>query len=166
MRAAAREMAGRVLQSQPDAYFVIVGDGEDRLAIETLADRLGLRKRVVFTGWLRDLAPVFSDLDLLVLSSENEGTPTAIMQALAAGARVVSTAVGGVPDLLRGGAWGRLVPPGDPDALAEAVLSALRDPAPEPSIREAVLAEYDAGRLADSLAALYRALLTAKGRRI
>lgn len=160
------EMAGRVLQSQPDAYFVIVGDGEDRLAIETLADRLGLRKRVVFTGWLRDLAPVFSDLDLLVLSSDNEGTPTAIMQALAAGARVVSTAVGGVPDLLRGGAWGRLVPPGDPDALAEAVLSALRDPAPEPSIREAVLAEYDAGRLADSLAALYRALLTAKGRRI
>lgn len=160
------EMAGRVLQSQPDAYFVIVGDGEDRLAIETLADRLGLRKRVVFTGWLRDLVPVFSDLDLLVLSSDNEGTPTAIMQALAAGARVVSTAVGGVPDLLRGGAWGRLVPPGDPDALAEAVLSALRDPAPDPAIREAVLAEYDAGRLADSLAALYRALLTAKGRRI
>lgn len=160
------EMAGRVLQSQPDAFFVIVGDGEDRLAIETLADRLGLRKRVVFTGWLRDLVPVFSDLDLLVLSSDNEGTPTAIMQALAAGARVVSTAVGGVPDLLRGGAWGRLVPPGDPDALAEAVLSALRDPAPDPAIREAVLADYDAGRLADSLAALYRALLTAKGRRI
>lgn len=160
------EMASRVLQSQPDAYFLIVGDGEDRAALETLADRLGLRKRVVFTGWMRDLTPVFSDLDLLVLSSDNEGTPTAIMQALAAGVPVVSTTVGGVPDLLRDGAWGRLVPPGDADQLAEAVLAALRDPAPDPSIREAALAEYDAGRLADALATLYRALLAAKGRRV
>lgn len=160
------EMASRVLQSQPDAYFLIVGDGEERPAIEALADRLGLRTRAVFTGWMRDLVPVFSDLDLLVLSSNNEGTPTAIMQALAAGVPVVSTAVGGVPDLLRGGAWGRLVPPGDADGLAEAVLSALRDSALDPAIREAVLAEYDAARLADSLAALYRTLLAAKGRRV
>lgn len=160
------EMASRVLQSQPDAYFLIVGDGEERPAIEALADRLGLRTRAVFTGWMRDLVPVFSDLDLLVLSSNNEGTPTAIMQALAAGVPVVSTTVGGVPDLLRGGAWGRLVPPGDADGLAEAVLSALRDSALDPAIREAVLAEYDAARLADSLAALYRTLLAAKGRRV
>lgn len=159
-------MAARVLQAQPDAYFVVVGDGEDRAAIEALADRLGLRKRVIFTGWVQDLVPVFSDLDLLVLSSDNEGTPTAIMQALAAGVPVVATAVGGVPDLLRGGAWGRLVPPGDADGLAEAVLSALRDSALDPAIREAVLAEYDAARLADSLAALYRTLLAAKGRRV
>ena len=160
------EMASRVLQFQPDAYFLIVGDGEDRAAVEARADRLGLRTRAVFTGWVKDLAPVFSDLDLLVLSSDNEGTPTAIMQALAAGVPVVSTAVGGVPDLLREGAWGRLVPPGDADRLTEAVLAALRHPAPDPSIREAVLAEYDAGRLADALAALYRALLAGKGRRV
>lgn len=159
-------MAARVLQAQPDAYFVVVGDGAERAAIEALAERLGLRKRVIFTGWVQDLVPVFSDLDLLVLSSDNEGTPTAIMQALAAGVPVVATAVGGVPDLLRGGAWGRLVPPRDPDALAGAVLSALGDPPPDPALREAVLAEYDAGRLADSLAALYRALLAGKGRRV
>lgn len=159
------EMAGRVLQAQPDAYFVIVGDGEDRAAIEAQADRLGLRKRVVFTGWMQDLVPVFSDLDLLALSSDNEGTPTAIMQALAAGVPVVATAVGGVPDLLRHGGWGRLVPPGDAGALAEAVLDALRDSAPDPTIRAAALAGYDAGRLAESMAGLYRALLTEKGRR-
>jgi len=159
------EMAGRVLQAQPDAYFVIVGDGEDRAAIEAQADRLGLRKRVVFTGWMQDLVPVFSDLDLLALSSDNEGTPTAIMQALAAGVPVVATAVGGVPDLLRHGGWGRLVPPGDAGALAEAVLDALRDSAPDPAIRTATLAEYDAERLAEALAGLYRALLTEKGRR-
>ena len=69
------EMASRVLQSQPDAYFLIVGDGEERPAIEALADRLGLRTRAVFTGWMRDLVPVFSDLDLLVLSSNNEARP-------------------------------------------------------------------------------------------
>lgn len=159
------DMAGRVLQAQPDAYFLVAGDGEDRAAIEARADRLGLRKRVVFTGWMQDLVPVFSDLDLLVLSSDNEGTPTAIMQALAAGVPVVATAVGGVPDLLRGGAWGRLVPPGDADRLAQAVLAALRDSAPDPAIRAAALAEYDAGRLAESLAALYRALLAGKDRR-
>ncbi len=159
------EMAGRVLQAQPDAYFVVVGDGEDRAKIEALADRLGLRKRVVFTGWMQDLVPVFSDLDLLVLSSDNEGTPTAIMQALAAGVPVVATAVGGVPDLLRHGDWGRLAPPGDADRLAQAALAALRDSAPDPAIRAAALAEYDAGRLAETMAGLYRALLAEKGRR-
>jgi len=158
-------MAARVRRARPAAHFVIVGDGEGRAAVEDQVDALGLRDAVTFTGWQRDLAPIYSDLDVLVISSDNEGTPVSIIEALAAGVPVVSTAVGGVPDLLRQGEFGRLAPANDPDALAGAVLAALDDPAGgQDAIRQAVVAAYDAGRLARDLAALYRELLAARGR--
>jgi len=159
-------MARRVLETQPGARFAIVGDGERRAALEQQAEALGLREAVVWTGWQRDLHPVYSDLDALVISSDNEGTPVSIIEALAAGAPVVATAVGGVPDLLRGGAWGRLVPPGDANALADAVRAALGESGADRSeIRRAVTEQYGVERLARDLAALYRDLLAAKGRR-
>lgn len=158
------QMAQRVHQQHPDAYFLIVGDGELRAEVKAQAAQLGLGDRVVFTGFLQDLKPVYSDLDVLVISSDNEGTPVSIIEALAAGVPVVSTAVGGVPDLLHGGDYGRIVPPGDPDALAEAVRAALVDNAANTNdIQAATLAQYDISRLADDLAALYRDLLARKG---
>lgn len=154
-------MAGRVRQARPDAHFVIIGDGERRDEIESLVDSLNLRAAVTFTGWVQDLRPAYSAMDILVISSRNEGTPVSILEALAAGVPVVSTAVGGVPDLLRGGEWGRLVSPDDPEALAAAVLVSLDEPE-NGSARRDVLAQYDISRLAADLAALYRDLLTAK----
>jgi glycosyltransferase involved in cell wall biosynthesis len=66
--------------------------------------------------------------DILVLPSHSEGTPNVVLEALASGRRVVATAVGGVPDLLTSPTLGTLVPPGDPDALADALMIALRQP--------------------------------------
>lgn len=157
------DMARRVKQQRPDAHFVIVGDGELRAAVQAQADSLGLRDSVTFTGFVQDLKPVYSDMDALVISSDNEGTPVSILEALAAGVPVVSTAVGGVPDLLQHGAYGRLTPPGDSDALADAVLAALAESSfAQPAIQQAIVAQYDITRLANDLAALYRALLAGK----
>lgn len=80
---------------------VVVGDGELRPALENRVKEMGLDGHVRFLGWRRDLETIYADLDCLVLTSENEGTPVSIIEALSAGVPVVATAVGGVPDLLR-----------------------------------------------------------------
>lgn len=156
------EMAAQVRAQVPNARFAIVGDGELRADLEQSVQAMGLSDAVIFTGWVADLAPVYSDMDVLVISSDNEGTPTAIMQALAAGVRVVSTAVGGVPDLMRQGAWGRLTTPGDAAALADAVIQTLAETDSVDQVRREVVAAYDVQRLVDDLSALYRDLLAEK----
>jgi glycosyltransferase involved in cell wall biosynthesis len=90
-------MAAKVRAAIPNAFFVIIGDGDLRAAVEAQVDSLDLRDAVIFTGWLQDLKPAYSAMDVLVITSDNEGTPVSILEALAAGVRVVSTAVGGVP---------------------------------------------------------------------
>jgi glycosyltransferase involved in cell wall biosynthesis len=155
------QMAAHVRAAIPNAHFVIIGDGDRRAAIEAQVNSLGLRDVVTFTGWLQDLKPAYSAMDVLVISSDNEGTPVSIIEALAAGVRVVSTAVGGVPDLLGGGDYGRLVPPGDPDAQAAAVIASLAEP-DRSAVRQDIVAAYDISRLAADLASLYRNLLERK----
>jgi glycosyltransferase involved in cell wall biosynthesis len=81
----------------------------------------------MLTGAHADAARLFSAFDALVISSRTEGTPMIVLEAAVAGIPVVSTSVGGVPDLLEDGA-GWLVPPGDRDALAQAIRAALDDP--------------------------------------
>ncbi len=149
----------------PDARFAIIGDGETRAEIEAQVDTLDLRDRVVFTGWQRDLAQVYSDLDVLVISSLNEGTPVSVIEALAAGCPVVATAVGGLPDLLDQGELGRLVMPGDADALAQAISETLERPPDGTHAQVLMLDRYGIDRLVRDLDSLYRGLLTKKGRR-
>ena len=104
--------AARVRQVTPQARFALVGDGEERRLLEDLCARLGLAEVVTFHGWRRDMQSVYGDLDVVVNTSRNEGTPVALIEALAAGRPVVATRVGGTPDLLKGGELGRLVPAG------------------------------------------------------
>ncbi len=80
--------------------FVIVGDGNVREAIETECDALGLREIVSFAGNREDVAAVYSALDVVALTSLNEGTPLSLIEAMANGKPVISSAVGGVIDLL------------------------------------------------------------------
>jgi glycosyltransferase involved in cell wall biosynthesis len=155
------QMAAKLRAALPDAHFVVIGDGDCRAGVEAQVNALNLWDAVTFTGWLQDLRPAYSAMDVLVISSDNEGTPVSIIEALAAGVRVVSTAVGGVPDLLRGGDYGRLVPPNDPDILAAAVIASLAEPEPSTARRD-IVAAYDITRLAADLASLYRSLLERK----
>jgi glycosyltransferase involved in cell wall biosynthesis len=159
--------AARVVgERRPDARFALVGDGEERPALEALARELGLDGRVAFFGWRRDLAAVYGDLDVVVNASRNEGTPVALIEALAAGRPVVATRVGGTPDLLGEDERGTLVPAGDPGALARAVLETLEGSEAArrraQAGREHVRTRHSADRLVRDVDALYRELRAAK----
>lgn len=158
------QAAALVRAQRPDARFVIVGDGETRPSIEAQLDRLGLRACVTLTGWQRDIAPLYSDLDVLVNSSHSEGTPTPIIEALTVGCPVVATAVGGVPDMLSHGSLGRLVLPGSAESLADAVLQTLAEPPQGAPARAVMLNRYGIDRLVADLDSLYHGLLAKKGR--
>ena len=80
--------------------FIVVGDGALRASLEQQAATLGLAEDVIFTGTRRDLERVYPELDVVALTSRNEGTPLTLIEAMASGRAVISTAVGGVVDLL------------------------------------------------------------------
>ena len=156
------EAARRVRERRKDARFAIVGDGEERPALEALCRSLGLADAAHFFGWRRDLAHVYGDLDVVVNASRNEGTPVALIEALAAARPVVATAVGGTPDLIGKNERGVLVPPGEPEALAAAVVDVLSgsEAARRRALagREHVLAQHSSERLFRDMHALYREL--------
>lgn len=157
--------AQQVALVMPEVRFVIVGDGDRRTELEALTRQLGLAHIVHFIGWRRDLPVIYADTSVLVLTSHNEGTPVSMLEAMAAGVPVVATAVGGVPDVLKGGRLGTLVSPGSVDAVAEAILAVLRT-GEHPHVAEArewVLKQYDAARLIADLRQLYIGLLAQKG---
>ncbi len=158
--------AAIVSTKSPRARFAVVGDGDERARLEPWAKSV-LGDRVHFFGWQKDTPGVFGDLDLVVNTSLNEGTPVALIEALAAGRSVVATSVGGTPDLLGGGSWGALVPARSPEAVARAISTAL-DTTERPDRnaveRQAnVVRRYSVARLLDDMASLYRELLARKG---
>jgi len=161
------DAAARLLAEQPDARFVIVGDGALRGELEARAEQPDLAGRVYFTGWRHDLATIYADLDVLAVSSRNEGTPVSAIEAMAAGCAVVATRVGGLPDLIADGRTGTLVPADDPTALSSAIGQTLTDPVGSRTIRAAARADVEhrfmATRLVDEMKALYLHLLAAKG---
>jgi glycosyltransferase involved in cell wall biosynthesis len=122
------DAATLIVQQDPRTRFVIVGDGILRPEMEDYAQRMGIADKITFTGWRQDLPRVYADLDLLAVTSNNEGTPFTAIEAMAAGCPVVATRVGGLPDLINEGQTGYLVPPGDAYAVAEAMLRLLHAP--------------------------------------
>lgn len=120
--------AQRVLAARPDARFLIVGEGALRADLEAQAARLGIAGGVIFAGFSAKIPEILSASDVFVLSSVSEGLPIALLEAMASGCAPVVTAVGGMDQVVEDGSTGLLVPPGDPDALAGAILRYLRDP--------------------------------------
>jgi glycosyltransferase involved in cell wall biosynthesis len=106
---------------------LIVGDGPLRAPLEAQAHTLGLGGGVHFTGTVADVRPLLAAMDVFVLPSWAEGMSNALMEAMAAARPVVVTAVGGNTEVVADGKTGVVVPPGDPDAIARAVLDLLRD---------------------------------------
>jgi lipopolysaccharide/colanic/teichoic acid biosynthesis glycosyltransferase/glycosyltransferase involved in cell wall biosynthesis len=161
------EAAARVAAEERSAHFVVVGDGVLRPEMEAHARRLGIADRVTFTGWRRDLPQIYPDLDVLVVSSKNEGTPVSAIEAMASACPVVATRVGGLPDLIEDGETGHLVPSEDAPALAAAILRVLRDREAEQQMarvaRESVSQRFRAERLIGDIERLYSELLVEKG---
>jgi glycosyltransferase involved in cell wall biosynthesis len=111
-----------------DATLCVVGDGPERPGAEALASSLGIGDRCRFAGYQKDLAPWYAAFDALCLTSANEGTPVAAIEALAAERPVVATRVGGVPAVVEDGESGFLAEPGDTHGLAAALAQLARDP--------------------------------------
>ena len=119
----------RAVAAVDGAKLVIVGDGAERPSLERLTDELGLRERVTFTGARSrdDVLRSLAGARAAVLSSAWENLPHAAVEALSVGTPVVSTAVGGVPEVVHDGENGLLVPAGDVEALAGALRRMLDD---------------------------------------
>ncbi len=111
-----------------DVQAVIVGDGPMREELQARTDQWGLTSRIRWLGVVSNAGPLVSAFDLVVCSSRTEGTPMVLLEALAAEVPIVSTSVGGVPDLL-GPEGGILVPAGDSAAIARAIAKVYGDPA-------------------------------------
>jgi glycosyltransferase involved in cell wall biosynthesis len=163
------EASTRLARAHPDATFVVAGDGPLRASLEYRARRL-LGNSVRFLGWCNDLPALYGALDIAVLTSRNEGTPVALIEAAAASRPVVATRVGGVADVVRDAQTGILVAPGDPGAVAEAVSALLKEPDRAVVIGEGAKAwvqeRFSARRLVADTASLYeQALADSRSRR-
>jgi glycosyltransferase involved in cell wall biosynthesis len=123
----------RILAAVPQARFVFVG-GQNRLPdyvarIKATAERLGVAAKILWTGHRSDIPDLLAAFDLFVAASVEESFGLAILEAMAAGLPVVATAAGGIPEVVRHGETGILVAPAQSDALADAVIRLLSDPA-------------------------------------
>jgi phosphatidylinositol alpha-1,6-mannosyltransferase len=124
-----------VAQALPDVAYVVVGTGPDRARLERLTDELGLREHVVFRGRVphEDLPRYYSTADLFVMPAREdppdvEGFGLVFLEANACGTPVIGARTGGIPDAIQDGDTGLLVPPADPEALADAIRHVLTQP--------------------------------------
>ncbi len=156
------ETFARVARTDLHAIALIVGDGELRAEIDAKAAALGISDRLRMLGWRRDLATVYAATDVFLLTSRNEGTPVALIEAMASGVPGVSTDVGGVGDVIHNRQVGRLAAFGDADGLAAAVTELLADEGVRresgAAARAHVLGRYGVERLVDDLDSLYQQL--------
>ncbi|MBW2066434.1 MAG: glycosyltransferase, partial [Deltaproteobacteria bacterium] len=154
--------------------FLIVGDGELRGELERYAEQIKVREYVEFVGWIRDMVSLYHALDVLVLTSLNEGTPVTLIEGMASGVPVIASDVGGVRDLMgmidnetpqgyKEARHGLLVSSGDAVAMGKSLVSFLEDPA-RPKIRAEkarifVLEQYTLERMVRDLDSLYKDLV-------
>jgi glycosyltransferase involved in cell wall biosynthesis len=161
--AAAAEIAG----AAPDVDFLVVGEGAERPALEALVERLGLGGRVRFTGLRHDVPALLAGVDVLALTSTYEGFPNAVMEAMAMGAVPVVTDVGGCRELVVPDETGVIVAPGDPGAVARAVLALLAEPERArrwaAAGRRRLEAEFGVRAMAARTTDAYLSLLRARG---
>ena len=141
------------------------GDGPLRPELEREAEHLGLRKPVVFLGDRRDIPAVNASLDLAVLTSDSEGLSNVILEAMAAGLPVIAYHSGGNPELISQ-ERGALVPPGDEEAFADAIVRFLHSPDLRERVgqnaRKFTPENFSLERVLDQYRALYIALLSKK----
>jgi glycosyltransferase involved in cell wall biosynthesis len=161
-------VCNRLGRQFPELMFAICGDGPDRESLEAYIDELGLGGQCRLLGFHEDVAPVLAGADLLIQTSDSEGLPNAVMEAMAAGVPIVSTDVGGTRELIEDRAGGLLVPAGDEEALAARVAEVLTDPAlavrlAQESLRR-IREQFSMETMVRAYVDLFGRLVAAKGR--
>lgn len=149
-----------VADTMPNAVLRIAGEGQLRADLEGRSRRLGLGEQVQFDGLVDEIDGWMRSLDVFVLSSDAEGAPMSILEAQASRVCVVSTAVGGIPDILDHGRAGVLTPVGDRRALADAMIRVAGDPGLRATLaaagRERALTSYSEDVMVSRYEMLYR----------
>lgn len=157
----------RVVRKYPDTVLLIAGDGPLRETMENLAQELGIEKHVKFLGIRRDIPQLMNAADAYVMSSSWEGMPNVLLEASATGLPVVATDVGGNREIVLEGKTGFLAPPGNPEALALAMVRLMDLPeekrlAMGRKAREHVVERFSLEKVVDLWEALYEELLQKK----
>jgi len=160
-------MAQAVVRSGLKCGFLLVGDGPLRTILADQTRTLGIQDAVRFTGVRNDVSRILGVIDLLVLTSDWEGLPNVILEALAAGVPVVATRVGGVGEVLEDGVTGYIVPPRDLPTLIDRVLRVLSDREVRDRCgrrgRESTQSRFSISVMVDRTVALYNSLLQSRG---
>lgn len=120
--------ARTVIDELPSARFLIIGDGAMRAHLETLCTELQITPNVHFAGTREDVARLLPAIDVFTLTSVSECFPISVLEAMACARPAVCSAVGGIPEVIKDGETGYLVPPKDPQQLAARLVSLLRNP--------------------------------------
>jgi glycosyltransferase involved in cell wall biosynthesis len=148
------DIAQEVLKTRKDIAFLIIGDGESRMELEKLKT-----PGVIFCGFENDPKKIYSDLDVVALTSKNEGTPVTLIEALACGKPVVTTGVGGIPDVIHHKQNGLIIPENNPTAGAAAIIWTLTNSTQATKMAETgqreILNRYDVQRLVGDIHRLY-----------
>jgi glycosyltransferase involved in cell wall biosynthesis len=139
--------------------FLIIGDGEMKDELIALSSKSGIREDVIFAGWRKDMDLVYKAMDIVTLTSLNEGTPVSLIEALASGRTVVATDVGGVRDIVENGKSGFIVPSNDIDAFSEATSRLLNDVKKRKEFglygRDFIKGKYSKDKLVDTIENFY-----------
>lgn len=151
----------QIVRELPHARFTWIGDGPLRAELEEKVVRLGVDRYITFTGLRHDVPAMLQEMDLFVLPSVYEGLPTVVLESMASAVPVIGTDIPGTREIIRDGENGWLVPPGDPQRLAAAIIRAAHSPAERVRVVKAALnslAEFSIENAAEKYTELYRRL--------
>lgn len=156
-----------IKRRHPRATILLIGDGPEAGSLVALSRQLGLQEAVHFLGTRSDIPQLLSLLDVVALPSLEEGFPNVVLEAMAAGKPVVASRVGGVPEAVIHEETGLLVPPENPQAIAEGIMRLLDDPARGEEMgragRERVIRKFGMNRMVQQTEDLYLELLARRG---
>ncbi len=163
------KVANQVIEKRPETQFLLIGDGELRSEIERLIKALNLEKKVILTGWRRDISQILKVMNILVLTSRWEGLPRVFPEAMASELPIVATKVDGAPEAIEEGVNGFLVSVGDIRGMTEKIITLLDNPEMAKEMgkkgRERVFPEFDIDLMVEKIDNLYQGLIRSKGLR-
>lgn len=160
------EIAARLKANHPDLHFIMVGDGVLREEVNAKAAALKTERYVHFAGLQTEVRPYMQAMDVFMMSSEFEGLPIALLEAMSMGCIPACTAAGGIPEVIRDKVNGLLVPVNDPLLLVEKLSALLQEPASMPLLkkaaRETVVRHFSMERMVGQLEKVYHSLTVKK----
>lgn len=158
--------AASILKGDKAAQFMVVGDGPLKHSLIKQAESLGVSQHVHFIGFRKDIPQILSIIDILIVPSLWEGLPLTILEAMLAGKPIIATRVGGIPEAIKEGKSGILVPPRDVDALRDSVLELLKSPEKRKELGEGgkqrALQYFDIERMVRDYTGVYDECIAAK----